>query len=159
MDKYNSIFVDGIDKSGKNLIVKYIHNLSNHRYMAYDRGLLSNITYARMFKRDTQYDVSQYAPFIFVYLFCDEDDWNIRCKLTNEPAIEYTKHRLEFDKTYDMFTKAGFKTLSANTSHITPYDLAKEIIRQVDELNKAAATLDKMEADKATVEDNASTLE
>ena len=135
--KYYSISFEGIDKAGKWQVLKYVDMLSNHKYVLMDRGLMSNITYARIFKRDYQYDVEQFKDWVFVYLFCDEDDWNVRCKLTNEPAIDYTKHRLEFDKTYEAFTKAGFKTISANTSHITPYDLAKEIIHQLEELNKA----------------------
>lgn len=144
------ISFEGIDKAGKWQVLKYVDILANHKYVLMDRGLMSNITYARIYKRDYQYDVSQFKDWVFVYLFCDEDDWNVRCKLTNEPAIDYTKHKLEFDKTYEMFTKAGFKTLSANTSHITPYNLALEIIRQIEELNKAQEILDAKEAaDKA----------
>ena len=144
------ISFEGIDKTGKWQVMKYVDILANHKYVLMDRGLMSNITYARIFKRDYQYDVAQFKDWVFVYLFCDEDDWNVRCKLTNEPAIDYTKHKLEFDKTYEMFTKAGFKTLSANTSHITPYNLALEIIRQIEELNKAQEILDAKEAaDKA----------
>lgn len=145
--KTYSISFEGIDKVGKWQVLKYVDLLANHKYVLMDRGLMSNITYARIFKRDYQYDLEQFKDWIFVYLFCDEDDWNIRCKLTNEPAIDYTKHRLEFDKTYDMFTKAGFKTMSANTSHVTPYDLAKEIIRQIEELNKAEEILSKKAAE------------
>ena len=140
------ISFEGIDKAGKWQVMKYVDILANHKYVLMDRGLMSNITYARIFKRDYQYDIAQFKDWVFVYLFCDEDDWNVRCKLTNEPAIDYTKHKLEFDKTYEMFTKAGFKTLSANTSHMTPYDLATEIIRQIEELNKAQELLEAKEA-------------
>jgi len=136
MDKYNSIFVDGIDKSGKNILVKYIHSLANHRYMAYDRGIFSNITYARMFNREVKYDIEQYKQFVFIYLVCDEKDWNIRCKMTHEPTIDYGQHLDEFNKTFHDFENAGFKIMFLNTSHITPYDAALKIIDYVNKLNE-----------------------
>lgn len=136
MDKYNSIFVDGIDRCGKNTVVKYIQYLSNHRYMVYDRGILSNITYARMFNRNIQYDLDQYKPFVFVYLVCDEDDWTIRCKLTNEPKIDYRSHIEQFDITSHMLENVGFNIMFFNTSHMTPYDIAKNVLIYVDKLNK-----------------------
>lgn len=136
MDKYNSIFVDGLDKSGKNLLVKYIHNLAKHRYMAYDRGILSNVTYARMFNRQVEYNLEQYKSFVFVYLVCDEEDWKIRCKLTNEPAIDYGLHLDEFNKTFHDFENKGFKIMFLNTSHITPYDAVLKILDYVNKLNE-----------------------
>lgn len=136
MDKYNSIFVDGIDRSGKNTVVKYIHNLANHRYMAYDRGIFSNITYDRMFNRNVEYDINQYKPFVFVYLYCDKEDWNIRCKLTNEPKIDYADHLNAFDITYDQFKNNGFKIITFNTSYAAPYQIALEVINYVNVLNE-----------------------
>lgn len=135
MDKYNSIFIDGIDRCGKNTLVKYIQYLSNHRYMVYDRGLLSNVTYARMFNRNS-YDLEQYKPFVFVYLTCDKSDWEIRCKLTNEPPIDYDKHKAEFDYTAKQFELNGFKLLRYNTSELTPYSIAKDIISKMEAFEK-----------------------
>ncbi len=135
------IEVDGLDRAGKGMLIKYLDLLGKHKYVLMDRGLMSNITFSRIHDRGYEYDAAQFKDWIFVYLFCDEEDWNIRCKIDHEPKIDYTKHLIEFNKTYDMFSKAGFKVMTANTSHVTPYDLAKEIIRQIEDLNKAEQIL------------------
>lgn len=135
MEKYYCIEFEGIDKSGKELVGKYVDILGNHKYVLMDRGLMSNITYSRIFHRDFEYDVEQFRNWIFVCLTCDEEDWKIRCKLTNEPDIDYEYNVAEFNKTREMFEKNNFKVIYINTSHVTPYDAAKYIISSIETLN------------------------
>ena len=58
MLKRYCIEFEGIDRSGKNVVSKYVNILGKYKYVLMDRGLLSNITYARMNGRDYEYDVS-----------------------------------------------------------------------------------------------------
>lgn len=134
--KYYSIEFEGIDKSGKELVGKYVDILGNHKYVLMDRGLISNITYARMYSRDYEYDVEQFRNWVFVHLVCDEADWEVRCKLTKEPKIDFYKHTNEFATTFKSFRDMGFNVLTFNTSHNTPYDIAKMIIEHLESLNE-----------------------
>lgn len=136
MEKYFSVSVEGIDKSGKYQVLKYLDILGKHKYVLMDRGLMSNITYARMFERGYSYDIDQFKKWIFVHLYCDKADWEVRCKLTNEPTIDYKKNIDAFEETVEEFKMFGFHVLSFNTTNLTPYNVAKQVIAYIDKLNK-----------------------
>lgn len=133
--QFFSISVEGIDKSGKYQVLKYLDILGKHEYVLMDRGLISNITYARMFNRRYMYNINQFKNWVFVHLYCDKTDWEVRCKLTNEPAIDYKENIEAFDKTVSEFKKLGFHVLSFNTSYLTPYNVAKQVMAYIDNLN------------------------
>jgi len=136
MKKYFCINVEGIDKAGKQQILDYLKYLGKCEYVLMDRGIMSNITYSRIYNRNYEYDVSQFKNWVFVYLVCDKDDWDIRCKLTNEPKIDYGYQLDEFNKTFYDFQNKGFKIMFLNTSHITPYDAALKILDYMNKLNE-----------------------
>lgn len=136
MLKYYCISCEGIDKSGKYQVLKYLDILGKHKYVLMDRGLMSNITYARMFNRSYTYDINQFKYWIFVHLYCDKADWEVRCKLTNEPTIDYKKNIDAFEETTKEFKKHGFHVLSFNTTNLTPYNVAKQVIAYIDKLNR-----------------------
>ena len=79
------IEVEGIDKTGKDTLVKYIANLSDYKYTIHARGILSQLVYNDKYNRDYTYRLS-HKPLI-ILLDVDDDDHAIRCKLTNEPSI------------------------------------------------------------------------
>ena len=136
MLKHYCISCEGIDKSGKEIIGKYINILGKYKYVLMDRGLLSNITYARMNYRDYEYNLDSYTNWIIVYLIVDKEDWKVRCKLANEPEIDYDLHMKEFNRTAFELDKAGIPIFVYNTSVYTPYSIAKDIIRCMEDKEK-----------------------
>lgn len=126
--KLNNYIIDieGIDKTGKNLLMKYINQLSNYKYITHPRGILSHMVYAEKFNRGYDYELS-YRPII-IYLDADEEDRQIRCKITNEPYIDANADRLLFNKYIQILQKNGIIVLRYNTTEKTPYSIAKEVI-------------------------------
>jgi hypothetical protein len=131
----HNIAFEGMDKTGKDIIYQYVKYLGNCQYILMDRGIISNVTYARIYNRNYNYDINQFKDWLLVYLYCDENDWNIRCKLSNEPKINYQEHLKEFNNTVDYFKNNNFNVLTINTSHITPYDAALLILKEINHLN------------------------
>lgn len=131
----HNIAFEGMDKTGKDIIYQYVKKLGNCKYILMDRGIISNVTYARIYNRDYSYDINQFKDWLLVYLHCDEEDWNIRCKLSNEPSINYATHLNEFNKTVEFFKNTNFNVLTINTSHVTPYDAANLILKEIERLN------------------------
>ena len=41
--KIDTIVIEGVDKTGKDTLLKYIDMIGNHRYAIYTRGNISNI--------------------------------------------------------------------------------------------------------------------
>lgn len=136
MLKHYCISFEGIDKSGKDLVGKYVNILGNYKYVLMDRGLLSNMTYSRMNNRNYEYNLSAYTNWIIVYLIVEKEDWEVRCKLANEPAIDYGKHITEFNKTAMLLNDAEIPVLVYNTSKYTPYQIAKDIIHYMEDREK-----------------------
>lgn len=133
---YTNICIEGIDKSGKNIVAEYIKRLSCHKYTVFDRGVMSEVTYSEMFGRNQTFDLEPYKRFIFVSLLVDKEDWEIRCKMTNEPKIDYNENAAAFKKTATWFKNNGYFVLEFNTSKKTPYKIATEVIQFMEELNK-----------------------
>lgn len=136
MLKRYCISFEGIDKSGKELVGKYVNILGKYKYVLMDRGLLSNITYARMNDRKYEYNLDSYTNWIIVYLTVDKADWEVRCKLAHEEPINYEQHINEFNATALALDKAGIPILVYNTSVYTPYAIAKDIIHYMEDREK-----------------------
>lgn len=128
-----SLEFEGIDRSGKNIVSKYVNILGKYKYVLMDRGLMSNITYARINNRPYEYDVEQFRNWTIIYLVCDKEDWEVRCKIDNEPKIDYDLHLAEFNKTAKILDDAGVEILVYNTSKYTPYAIAKDIIKYMEQ--------------------------
>ena len=133
--KYQTIYLEGIDKSGKDLIAKYVNKLSNYKYIVNSRGILSQIAYSILYNRGEQYDIEYEKNNLYVYLQVDKEDWEIRCKLSNEPEIDYKKNIESFDIAINL-TKDKLNILYYDTSLLTPYEIAKKIIYKIEQLNK-----------------------
>lgn len=134
-DKWFTISLEGIDKAGKGLILNYLKHIGKYKYVILDRGLVSNIVFSEIYGRDYQYDREQYKNVVFVYLTVDVEDWLVRCKMSNEPTIDFRLNQLLFKRAIDEFKQDGFKVLEYNTTKMTAYQIAKNIIDQVEELN------------------------
>ena len=128
------IVIDGIDKTGKDLLVNYITRLSNHKYVIQARGILSQIAYCKIYNRSHTYDLSIYDHDVIFYLTADNEDLAIRFSVTNEPKIDVNFHKRQFEDAANELSVAGIRIEKINTSHMTPYDTAKYILNYMEEL-------------------------
>lgn len=132
--KVFNIELDGIDKCGKDSVRPYIFYLEPGKYLCRARGLISQIAYAKLYKRDIEWDGTDYAKnTLFVLLEVDKHDWEIRCKLTNEPNTGFTYEEmtqafmLALYEVKERFNVPENQILVFNTSEYTPYTIADEI--------------------------------
>lgn len=133
--KYYHIVLDGIDKVGKDLVRSYIYYLGKQKYICTARGFMSMQSYAIIFDRDYQYSLETQKYVLNVLLTADKEDWLIRCKNTNEHVIEYETHTKAFEEMYALLKDNGYKTMRFNTSEITPYQIAKQIVEYAEKLD------------------------
>lgn len=136
---YYYIEIDGIDKTGKDTLWHYIDYMSGRKYVINSRGIISQVAYSCLYDRKYTYmpTVSNYNNTLIVYLTADEDDWNIRCKITNEPKIDYKSNINAFNDAKDFIKNTTHvNVLEFNTSHMTPYEIAKAVCKRMDELNE-----------------------
>lgn len=126
------IEVEGIDKCGKDTLIGYINQLSNFKYVVHSRGILSNMVYADKYNRYFNH-ILTYKPII-VYLTVEKEDWIIRCNLSNEPIISYEEDIKLFNIYKNKLKENGIIIFEYNTSKITPYEIAKDVINKIDNL-------------------------
>ena len=150
--KVFNIEFDGIDKSGKDSVMHQIFSYSPNKYIPKARGLISQLAYAKLFKRDAEYDVEKgyFDNTLFVLLTVDEDDWNVRCDLSHEhelnkarsdveAAIKWKSSSEAFEHAYETLKKKyGDEShfMKFNTSEMTPIMIIKAVVKRLEELNK-----------------------
>ena len=132
--KYYTVFLDGIDKTGKDTIRQYVWRL-NKSLNVFCRGYISLEVYNRLYKRNVAYELP-YENALYVLLTVNHNDWTIRCEMTDEPVIDFLQHSTEFQVVFEQLKMNGYKTMSFNTSEMTPYQIAEQIVAYIDELNK-----------------------
>ena len=131
----DTIVLDGIDKCGKNLLMGVLANL-DRKYILVCRGLQSCLSYDEIYDRPrVKYDFQSHRNELFVFLDIEENDWKIRCKLTNEPKIDYNEHNSVFQKTFDVLANSGLTTFRVYPSKDSVYQMAKAILDFADEMN------------------------
>lgn len=131
----DTIYIEGVDKTGKDLIVKYINELSNFKYVTHARGAISNEVYDLLYERnnDMKYTLDDHT--LYVLLDADNEDLDIRFKITGEKEIkDLNTHRILFNTVFRNMTD-GYHHLMFNTSRLTPYMIAKKILMNVEEIN------------------------
>lgn len=140
--KVFNIELDGIDKCGKDSVRPYVFYLEPGKYLCRARGLISQIAYAKLYKRDIEWDGADYAKnTLFVLLEVDKQDWEIRCKLTNEPNTGFTYEKmtqafkLALYEVKEHFNVPENQILVFNTSEYTAYAIADEIKTHLEYLN------------------------
>lgn len=129
------IFLDGIDKTGKDLIRSYIFYLAKGRYICVARGIASMRVYAKLYDRPYQYDDECQKYTVNVLLEVDKDDWEIRCKSSGETLTNYEAERKLFRQEFDTLAEHGCRVLRFNTSKLTPYSIAKLIVKYMESAN------------------------
>lgn len=140
--KVFNIELDGIDKCGKDSVRPYIFYLEPGKYLCRARGLISQIAYAKLYKRNIDWDAIDYVKnTLFVLLEVDKKDWEIRCKLTNEPNTGFTydemtqAFKLALYELKERFNVPENQILVFNTSMHTPYTIAGLIKTHLEYLN------------------------
>lgn len=127
------IEIEGIDKTGKDLIKAYITQLSNYKYIVQSRGLLSNMVYAEKYGRNYDYTL-MYRPIV-VYLDVNEEDRRVRCLISNEPSIDAEYDKRLFNKYKKKLIEEGITVLEFNTTEQTPFSIAKQVLDYIEKGN------------------------
>lgn len=87
------------------------------------------LAYADLYNRDIEVDFESEKRFKFVYLTVDKKDWEIKCKLSNEPEIDYEKNLVAFEKAKSIVKQNGYDVREYNVSTDgSIYQIAKKII-------------------------------
>ena len=141
--KVFNIEFDGIDKCGKDTVKSQIWYFAPGMYLPRARGLISQLAYAKLYKRDVNYDVERgyVMNTLFVLLEVDKQDWEIRCKLTNEPSMDFTYEemtqafKLALYELKERFNVPEDRILVFNTSEYTSYTIASIITTHLEYLN------------------------
>ena len=140
--KVFNIELDGIDKCGKDSVRPYVFYLEPGKYLCRARGLISQIAYAKLYKRKLEFDAETYTKnTLFVLLEVNKQDWEIRCKLTNEPNTGFTYEEmtqafnLALYEVKERFNVPENQILVFNTSEYTPYAIADKIKTHLEYLN------------------------
>lgn len=146
--KVFNIEFDGIDKCGKDTIMKQIFSIAPNLYIPKSRGLLSQIAYSHIYERGYEYKVSDgyLDNTLFVLLDVDEEDWKIRCDISGEHLnnryrtdmeddVEYKSNTEGFNFAYNYLKDLGAHIIRYNTSEMTPYRIIKNVILMLDALN------------------------
>lgn len=84
--------------------------------------------FSKMHSRGFIYDISSFKNVLFVLLHVDYEDWIARCAMSNEPSISWEQHNAAYADAAREFTEHGCTVIEYNTSEMTPYKVAKDII-------------------------------
>ena len=134
--KYHTIVLEGIDKCGKDTLVKYLNVLGNYKYIINSRGIISMIAYSKLYNRDYQYDVEP-SNDVYILLEVKYEDWIVRCKSTNETQLDYSQNVAAFEYAIEKIQSISDNYVFVyDTSTLTPYEIAKLILNMMNNLNK-----------------------
>lgn len=147
--KVFNIEFDGIDKCGKDTIMKQIFSAAPNKYIPKARGLMSQIAYNKIYNRNYEYEVTQgyIDNTLFVLLDVDEADWKIRCDISGERLknqyrtdmegdVEYKSNCEGFEYAYSKLQELGANVVRFNTSKETPYQIITKVVRIAELLNE-----------------------
>lgn len=147
--KVFNIEFDGIDKSGKDTVMKQLFSIAPNKYIPKSRGLLSQIAYSKIYNREYEYEVSQgyLNNTLFILLDVDEADWKIRCDISREhlknqyrvdmeAAVEYKSNCEGFEYAFSYLQDLGAHIVRFNTSKMTSYQIILNVLKIIDELNR-----------------------
>lgn len=134
--KYWEIEIDGPDKTGKDLLCRYLCEMSGWRFSINVRGLISQLVYAKKFGRDFEYDTSNFSKNkVLILLTGEPEDISVRCKATHEPS-----YNIEGD--LELFREAAKKAketnivVEYNTSYFAPYTIAQSVLNLINQLEE-----------------------
>lgn len=133
--KCYTVFIDGIDKSGKDTIARYVW-LLDKRLNVFVRGWPSLVVYAEKFRRKCDYELP-YQDALYVHCIVNKKDWQIRCSINDEKKINFEEDSKKFDDAFDRLKDAGYDVLTVDTSTYTAYAIANMIVEKVEQMNES----------------------
>lgn len=145
LEKHYEVFIDGIDKSGKDSLARYIDKYCGYTLCVHSRGMLSTIAYNILYGREVDYQNFRGNPCqpLYVLLKVDKKDWEMRCQLTSEPAISYEKNVEVFDRAEEIVKQLGYKVIEFNTTQYTLDTIAKAVVGYIETENSIKLMEDK----------------
>lgn len=133
--------IEGIDRTGKDTLMRYIDYMSNRTMVVKTRGLMSNIAYADLYNRflSTQY-VNQLLEAnketLIVYLTADKEDWEVRMKIAGHEHLDFAKNEMAFEYAKRVIRGANILFFEFNTTKQTPYQIAEMVMTIIREENQ-----------------------
>lgn len=124
------IFIEGVDKTGKDTLLYYLNQYTNYEHYISARGPISTMVYAEKFgRKPLNFDYLRLIKeeVMFVLLTSEEKDLSIRFKMTHEPQIDVIRDAALFNKYFDKMKKYGVKCVTYNTSYMTPTQICMSI--------------------------------
>ena len=135
--KFWELEIDGPDKTGKDLLCSYLCELSHYRFSINVRGLISQLVYSKKFNRDFEYDTRDFSKHkILIVLLGEPADLAVRCKTTGEPSYDIENDLNLFKLAAYEVEEKGYIVLKYDTSAATPYAIARDVLRIVEELEE-----------------------
>lgn len=139
------IIIDGIDRTGKDSIRRLLVKYSDGKYLVFVRGIISQIAYSRIYKRniDEKYFFELAKNFaaagcIFLYLKSYKDLIAQRIKDTDEKDInenDIELHQAEFEKVVFDMKNHGIKIIEIDNNFVALELRAKTIISMLESLD------------------------
>ena len=128
------IEVEGLDRTGKDTLVGYLDYMSNRLMPVSSRGLLSTLAYADIYGRwlpmekiDKMCEGNKET--LVVMLTADLEDLKIRHQINHHPAIDIMRDYKAFNRWRDFIQSRGVTVLEYNTTYMTPYEIAKNVLK------------------------------
>lgn len=122
------ICIEGVDRTGKDLLKQYIVQMTNHKHTVISRGLMSGLVYSKLANRDFDYQLDDWKNVLFVYLTCEQRDLDVRCRISNEPKRDFDKDKQYFDDIVCKLKQHNMNIVEFNSSRETPYGIALQVI-------------------------------
>jgi uracil-DNA glycosylase len=148
---YNQIVhIEGIDRTGKDTLRRYVIQQTKGKYLVVVRSFLSQIVYGRIFKRDINeeyfWDRLVHANLAcdekFIYLTCDNEIIVSRIVQTNEKHItvyDIVEHKKIFREVIDYAKKEhDIEIIEIDTSRMRVEDIYMQVQQHIlnDEINR-----------------------
>lgn len=141
------VYLDGIDKCGKDLICSYITYLAKYKYLIKARGIISMIAYSKIYGREYEYDLKNEENVINILLTVDYTDWLVRHSITKETDMvvdEFMLHSKSFWAARNQLIHEGYSVPVYNTSLNSPYQIAKDIIKNLERLERGESWINEL---------------
>ena len=138
-----TLVLEGVDGVGKSTIIDRLFKYYDYKYMLYHRGELSNLVYAKKFKR--QFTTTQVGlPFLHILLTADEATLQERIWFRSANGQEAME---DFDKMKDQDTFIAMAKLMKPNYHIIIHNTTGETVEEtvkslVNEINSYVESLD-----------------
>ena len=131
------IEIEGCDKTGKDTLVPYLDFMSGRTIPISTRGLLSTLVYNNLYNRgmtDKQINdlISGNHQTLIVLLTANQQDLEIRFKTSGETPIDIKSNTKLFQSYSLILEGKGINVLRFDTSKMTPFQIATEVMTFVD---------------------------